>query len=194
MNFSRKEIRDIVISTLVLAFAFSFPSISKMPEVFLVVGIAFLFHELIGHKFMAQRLGAAAEYRAWPTGLLLAILISIATFGKYTFAAPGAVVFSSIVRGRFAFTVHKLSTKDVGKIGLAGPVINIILGAVSLAGLFITGIGLLGSAAYINFFLALFNLLPIPPLDGEKVFSWNKWIWAAAIAIAAIGYFALLAL
>ena len=45
------------------------------------------------------------------------------------------------------------------------------------------------SAAMINFFLALFNLLPIPPLDGSKVFTWNIPIWVVTIAIAAIGVF-----
>ncbi len=37
--------------------------------------------------------------------------------------------------------------------------------------------GYLGS--YFNFFLALFNMLPIFVLDGAKVFRWNKLLWAA---------------
>jgi len=31
----------------------------------------------------------------------------------------------------------------------------------------------------INFYLALFNLLPVFVLDGAKVFAWNKAVWAA---------------
>jgi Zn-dependent protease len=38
----------------------------------------------------------------------------------------------------------------------------------------------------INFFLAAFNLLPIPPLDGSKVMSWSVPIWLITFAVAAI--------
>jgi Zn-dependent protease len=30
----------------------------------------------------------------------------------------------------------------------------------------------------VNFFLAGFNMLPIMPLDGAKVWRWNKLLWA----------------
>ncbi|TET00912.1 MAG: site-2 protease family protein, partial [Hadesarchaea archaeon] len=33
--------------------------------------------------------------------------------------------------------------------------------------------------ALINLWLAFFNLLPFPPLDGEKVFLWSPAAWAA---------------
>jgi len=186
MKFSNQELCDIALATLVLAFAFR--SYGGMLVALLTVGVSFLTHELFGHKWMAQRMGAQAEFRAWPLGLLLAVLGS---FVGFVFAAPGAVYFSPIVKGRFAFTVHRLSTKEVGMIGLAGPVINIVLGGLSLAALFYTGIDLFGAAAYINFFLAFFNLLPIAPLDGEKVFSWDWKIWLVAIAVSAAGYFLL---
>ncbi|MFO7773178.1 MAG: DUF951 family protein [Dehalococcoidia bacterium] len=36
--------------------------------------------------------------------------------------------------------------------------------------------------AYVNTWLALFNLIPFGPLDGAKIFRWNKGIWLAAAA------------
>ena len=41
----------------------------------------------------------------------------------------------------------------------------------------------------INFFLALFNLLPLGPLDGAKVFTWDPKVWVLMMGIAAIGVF-----
>jgi Zn-dependent protease len=36
--------------------------------------------------------------------------------------------------------------------------------------------------AAFNAWIALFNLIPIGILDGYKIFTWNKQIWAIAFA------------
>ena len=188
MKFSRTEIRDIIIATLVLAFAFGSVlggGIGGYEEAIAVVLIAFLPHELLGHKLVAQRMGAEAEFRMWPTGLLIALAGS---FIGFIFAAPGAVYFSPTARGNFAWTVHRFGKKEVGMIGLAGPAVNLVLGTVSAAAAFLTGIGLLTDVAMFSFFLAFFNLLPFGPLDGQKVMQWDWRIWAAAIGLSAVGY------
>jgi len=183
MKFSQTEVRDIIVSTAILAFAFG--GINGFPEALMVVGIAFLSHELLGHKLVAQRLGAEAEYRAWPTGLLIALAGSLVGF---VFAAPGAVYFSQTARGGFAWTVHRFSKKEVGMIGLAGPVVNIAIGIASFLLFSVTSISLLARLASISFFLAFFNLLPFGPLDGQKVMQWDRRIWATAIGLSAVGY------
>jgi Zn-dependent protease len=40
--------------------------------------------------------------------------------------------------------------------------------------------------AYINAWLAFFNLLPIPPLDGSKMIRTNPALWLPVIAVAAL--------
>ena len=183
MQFSQREIRDIAISTVVLAFAFG--GVDNFFLALFVVGVGFLAHELIGHKLFAQRLGAEAEYRMWPMGLLLAI---IGSFVGFVFAAPGAVYFSPVVRGKFAFTVHRFTDADVGKVALAGPAVNIALGFAFFALSFVWLPDIFNYAAYISFFMAFFNLIPFPPLDGSKVFKWSRLIWGFSIAVAAAGY------
>lgn len=60
-------------------------------------------------------------------------------------------------------------------VALAGPASNILLAVVFALGLrFIpmlneNAVGLIGFVVLINLVLALFNLVPIPPLDGSKV-------------------------
>lgn len=75
----------------------------------------------------------------------------------------------------------KEGRKDVALVALAGPLTNVLL-AVAAAGVFrlldalpilfpgIIGLILLTIVHY-NLLLAIFNLLPIPPLDGSKVFA-----------------------
>jgi Zn-dependent protease len=40
--------------------------------------------------------------------------------------------------------------------------------------------------AYLSLILAVFNLLPIPPLDGSKVVRWNIPIYLLVMAMAII--------
>jgi len=44
--------------------------------------------------------------------------------------------------------------------------------------------GILHIVAFVNGILAVFNLLPIPPLDGSKIFYWDKSIYVIAMALA----------
>lgn len=74
--------------------------------------------------------------------------------------------------------------KDMALVALAGPLTNIILAVIATILIKILGFlplqtsaltniifYFLDTIAVINLLLAIFNLLPIPPLDGSKVFS-----------------------
>ncbi|WP_298536789.1 site-2 protease family protein [uncultured Methanobrevibacter sp.] len=190
-RFTGKEIRDLIISFIVIALGFTilysngdYSHITLIfPIVMIGVGAGFIFHEL-GHKFVAMHYGYYAEYELWPTGLLIALASS---FFGFIFAAPGAVVIYS----------NGMEEKTNGIISIAGPIVNIILGLI-----FFLILGSLGNFVYtetgaivylicvlgtrINFFLAAFNLLPIPPLDGSKVMAWSVPVWLITFAIAAL--------
>lgn len=184
-TFSRREVQDILIALLSLAFVFSYPAVLSEPLFFLisvfVLGIAFMGHEL-SHKFIARRFGYRAEFQLWPAGILMALLFAVITDGGLVFAAPGAVVFSAV----WAF--QRANRHQVGRIGLAGPLFNLISFAV-LTGLFLLiPLNLFRFAAIVNAWLALFNLIPFGPLDGAKVLAWDWRIWLLSI-LAAIGGF-----
>lgn len=190
-RFTGKEIRDLIISFIVIALGFTilysngdYSHITLIfPVVMIGVGAGFIFHEL-GHKFVAMHYGYYAEYELWPTGLIIAL---VSSFFGFIFAAPGAVVIYS----------NGMEKKTNGIISIAGPIVNIILGLifflilVSLGDFAYTETGYLVAltcvlGTRINFFLAAFNLLPIPPLDGSKVMAWSVPVWLITFAIAAL--------
>jgi Zn-dependent protease len=189
---SPTELRDLSIAFVVLTLDFLFVILGGAgalvgfgpPAVVLeLVAVAaaaaltgFVAHEM-AHKFSAQRRGYWAEFRMSPVWLLLSLVIS-ATAG-FLFAAPGATVIGGMG-----------SRDDWGRTALAGPLTNIgfavvfygsavlLIDAGSYAAVWLLFL------AFINGWFATFNLIPIGPLDGRKVLSWNAGIWIGSIVVA----------
>jgi len=146
--------------------------IGFLPLSFLAIATAFFCHE-IAHKYTGQKFGYWSEFRMYPKGLLFALFLGIAA--GIVFAAPGAVQ----IFGR-------PNKEEMGKIAVAGPLTNLILGLL-FVGIWYSSDGIVASIsffiAYINVFLAFFNLIPLGPLDGAKIFRWKKELWGALIGI-----------
>jgi Zn-dependent protease len=189
-RFSRTELVHLGISLSILTVAFSFAYsplhqfdsgrfLNALPLALLGILTAFFVHEL-AHKFVAQKYGLWSEYRMFPLGLMLSLLF--AAFFGVVFAAPGAVMFRGGVR-----------PQEMGRIAAAGPLANIGIAAVALAlsipfpqmqaGSFSVG-NIILFVCFINALLAFFNLFPIGPLDGKKVFQWHGLVWAVLFVCA----------
>jgi len=194
-QFSKTEIIHLLISIGVLTIAFSFAltknnlidglflgefKFNKLPFgmmlSFLGVVTAFFVHEL-SHKFIAQKYGLWSEFRMYPRGLGLALLLGVCT--PFVLAAPGAVMFRGKVRNF-----------EMGQIAVAGPLANIAIAAITLPlYLFVfyetPPMGqIIGFVCLINSVLATFNLLPLGPLDGIKIIRWNVNVWIISLITA----------
>lgn len=177
---SRTEIRDLIKawSAISVAFGIALAGFSFSLQFLLVVaiaaitvGVGFLCHEM-AHKFVAQRYGCVAEFRAFD--MLLVLSIVTAFFG-FIFAAPGAVMISGHV-----------TRKENGLISVVGPWTNLVI-ALGFLGLnvLIPPLGLVwGYGFQINTWLALFNMIPFWIFDGQKVFAWSPAVWGLTVAAA----------
>ncbi|MHB1261815.1 MAG: M50 family metallopeptidase [Thermoplasmatota archaeon] len=199
--FSRTELLHLSVAAVALTFGFSLIYADRsaafggyMPVLtwdllliaFVGVGTGFVLHEL-AHKVLAQRYGHWAEFRAQFMGLGLTILIAAAT--RLLLAAPGAV----LIQGR-------VTPRENGLISLAGPATNFLVAGLAIGGYWIGlnssptwGVdvddfmpSLLIGVARINGVLALFNLVPLGPLDGRKVLRWNPVAYGFALALAIV--------
>jgi Zn-dependent protease len=182
VSFSEKELKDLLVAWLAISFAFANILAGSFSQIFaafiissLTVGIGFIFHEL-GHKVLAQKYGAWAEFRAFYQMLGLAVIFS---FFGFIFAAPGAVMISGRTIGR----------SRNGKISAMGPIMNFLL-AVAFMVIMIAAvpktilhtIGLYGFE--INTWLGLFNLIPFTLFDGKKILEWSKAVYFILVAVA----------
>ncbi|MFB6142420.1 MAG: metalloprotease [Halorientalis sp.] len=179
VSFSRRELLDLGAAWVALSVAFTLlvgggPGVFGRPQAvgwltlsLFTVGVGFLLHEL-AHKVTAVHFGKRAEFKADYGMLFVAVAAALAGF---FFAAPGAVYHAG----------HSTERQN-GLIALAGPVTNIALAALFVAPAlllpgFLGTVGVFGVG--INIFLAGFNMLPVGPLDGRTVWTWNKPVFLA---------------
>jgi len=199
VHFSRTEIVQLGVAILALSVAFTLAyirsdlfSFTRNPALFfaiifpaalLAVATGVGLHEIM-HKVVAERYGFWAEFRYNPRGLLFAIVLAAAI--GLIYGAPGATMISGAV-----------TREQNGRISAAGPASNLVICTVLFAAFWVvarTAPDMFGGlvfiyllqVAQINAVLAGFNLVPIMPLDGAKVFAWNKAAYAGLVA-AAVG-------
>jgi Zn-dependent protease len=146
-----------------------------------------ILHE-IAHGFVAERLGDPTarlmgrltlnpKSHIDPFMSILVPLLLIISGSPVIFGAAKPVPVDP-----FNFREPK---KDMALVSLAGPVTNLLIALVFalICHLLFPGLSfdvirsggiigfLLGTVVYINLLLAIFNLIPIPPLDGSKVLA-----------------------
>ena len=151
--------------------------------VFMLAGFymtAFLFHEF-GHRQVAIHFGLQTKFRLLTFGMLLTViglltgLFSLISNSPAlpSLALPGAVVVLGL---------DKINRKT-GLCKAAGPTINLIYGSILLVISFLIPSTLyplnyfFALAAYLNYMLGAFNMIPLGILDGQNIFKWNKNVY-----------------
>lgn len=161
-------------------------SVYSYYAVAIVVGM--VLHELM-HRNVARRYGLMSRYVVTPLGVIITLLTA---FLPFKIIAPGYTSVYSLglmgpARERRGFIVSVV----------AGPSTNLALSLVTLVAaiaLALAGQSLISQWLYgfswVNSYIALFNLLPIPPLDGSKIFRFSIVMWGvmfvASIALLAL--------
>jgi Zn-dependent protease len=116
----------------------------------------------------------------WPFGVGFVALLAIHEFGHWVAIRreglpAGLPVFIPFLGAAITLRQQPLDAWQEFKIAAAGPAFGTVASAAALAiGLFAASphaAGLYLSLAYIGFFLQLFNLIPVAPLDGGRILA-----------------------
>jgi Zn-dependent protease len=209
-QFSPGELGQIIVAWIVLSFGLTYTnfvglfngsggSLEYVLAGFIAAATGFIFHEM-GHKFVAIRHGYIAHFRLWTWGLLLTLFTVVATGGAFLFGAPGAVYIAPAASMGYYGYGSSWSSRPVNEahenmvISAAGPGINLAFALGFLATLLVlpSSSGFLNDVAVFGFTLNVglgsFNMLPVPPLDGSKIFR-NSIPIALLIALPLWGLF-----
>ncbi len=173
-TLSRREILAILISAIAFSLAYLLKDRLQVQGITILVfivmgGMATITHEL-SHRFLAHHWKGDSEFQLWEIGTLM-MLATAWLFGT-VFAKPSRTLIAS--------TDHLTSRQSV-LVTLAGPAANLAFALGSLLLLPLGGVlSLFGQAGFsMNLLCCVYDLIPVAPMDGKKLFHFHKAVWVA---------------
>ncbi len=187
-RFNEKELRGLLLTAFILALCLSFREwgygnqvniafgLRNLFNAFLITLLAILVH-VSAQKIYALDLGYQAEYEIWTFGLVLAFILALLTNGILFFIAVGGFYLHFLEGHRLGYFRYELNYFGMGMVAFMGPLANIILAMLFRYLSFISPSPLVSKAVLINIYFALFSMIPIPPLDGSKIFYASRYLY-----------------
>jgi Zn-dependent protease len=197
----RVELVDFIALSFVLAFIFSFNEWGVEQFDFIQgvrnLGISFVFAlaSIFVHNFFqrleAVRRGLVIEQRVWWWGVLFAVIVAFVSYGRVPLLIG---TFFLLSEGVSRLGRGEITLKDYGGVGLVGAIASIAFAVVIKL---LYNVGFFGNEVLVNkiflfnILFAFFSMLPIPPLDGSKVFLayplWYVFVFTTIVAYWIIG-------
>jgi Zn-dependent protease len=199
-RFTPSELRGFIISILVVAFIISFREWGRGAEIDIGFGLINFLNALLvtaltfivynsAHRITALVAGFKAEYKMWTFGLLAGLVFAFVSNGRIWILLPGGILYHHLAGHRIGWFRHELNYFAMGVLSLWGPIACIFLAIFfKIIGIF-TFNALIHKAVILNLALAVYAMLPIPPMPGSKVFYGSRMLFAfsfCAIVAAAI--------
>jgi parallel beta-helix repeat protein len=169
----RKNLPVSLIGAVILGGAFTFiNSFGLKIDIFitwtLISAIVVIVPKAIQY-IVAGKKGILAQYRLWWGGILIMLFTTV--IFRYVFGQP---VRTEIDRE------DECDKKNLATVMLAGPLVSILLSSIFLVLYLMKGtyasLGLMGLE--MSLLTAVVTFLPISPMEGERVYLWNKIVWA----------------
>jgi Zn-dependent protease len=188
--FSKEEWTAFCISVLSLAFIYNWDKwgirgfdlaygLKNYLIAIVFIAITVFVHHA-GQRILALQLGLRAEQRLWWYGFLIGLILVIVSNGNIKFLAATSTIAYMLPAHRLGAFRYGPNVGTIAKIVLAGPLLNIFFSALIKT---MEWAGMLSPSVseplfVLNLVYAGWNLLPIPPLDGSKIFYYSRLTYA----------------
>ena len=191
-KFTPSELKGLVISIIVVAFIISFndwgvgsvfdakAGLLNFFNAILIVALSFLVH-LSAQRVWALATGYRHEFQMWGIGLGVALVLSFITNGRAWLIIPGGFIVHHLAGHRLGWFRYGINYWAIGLIAFVGPLASIAFAAVfkSISG-FVSN-SLIQKMIIFNVLYAVFSMLPVPPLDGSKIYFGGRMLYAFAL-------------
>ncbi len=193
-RFSLDELKSIIIMIIVAAFIVSFKGwgdqifdftigIKNFFKALLIMTAIILTH-LSCQRIAALHAGFRAEHKLWWFGIILGLILVLVSNGNFWFLGFSGLFIHHLAVHRLGYFRYGTNTLAFSMASIAGPLSVIILGTfVKTIDLYITGNIIFINHELIHEFFVLswvyaaYNLLPIPPLDGSRIFFQSRLMY-----------------
>ncbi len=192
-GFNSDEIKGIIIATFIIAFILSFREwgINKFDWIYglknlfnsaIIVALALLVRVSV-EKIEALRRGYRLEWKMSFYGLLIGLILVFISNGLLFLLIPGGIVVYMIKRLRLGKLWYGLNRFEVALVALTGLLANVVLAILFKALMFVSASSLLHKAMVINVLLAVFSMLPIPPLEGFRIWIGSRLLYLFSLGL-----------
>lgn len=198
-RFTPHELRSLVISIVAIAFIISFKDwgtakfdfgmgMFNLFNAVLIVALSVIVHDF-GQRIFGLASGYRVEFRMWSFGLIIALIAAFISNGNLWLIVPGGFMLHLIAGHRLGWFRYGINYVGQALVALAGPLFTLMLIILLKVLYAFFPNPLIQKAIIFNVVYAITSLLPIPPLDGSKIYFGSRMIYAfslPAIAVATI--------
>ena len=185
-RFSKEEIMACIISVFALAFIVSFKEWGYGDKFEFYTGIYNLFKaviivsivlglQIIITKIQALNWGFRAEFKIWWYGILVGIMLAFLTKGSFWFLASGGIFFHHLATHRLGWFRYGVNMMETAVCCMLGSLSSLVVAIFFKILLYISpGSLFFEKGVIVAAFLALYSMIPLPPLNGSRMFFWSR--------------------
>lgn len=190
-KFTPHELRGLLIAIFIVAFIISFKDwgtttfdfrtgLKNLFNAVLIVALSILIHDM-GQRLWGLAIGFRIEYKMWTFGLIIALVIAFVSNGSLWLIAPAGFMLHHLAGHRLGFFRYGINYFGQAMVALAGPLFTLMLVILLKVLSAFSPNPLLQKAVMFNVVYAITSLLPIPPLDGSKIYFGSRMLYAFAL-------------
>ncbi len=196
-KFTQSELRGLIIAILIIAFVFSYDDwgpgntfvlsigIYNFFNAILIVALSILVHDA-GQRIWALAIGYRLEFKMWSFGLGTAIVAALLTKGSLPLVIPAGFMLHHLAGHRLGFFRYGINYFGQAMVALAGPLSTLMLIILLKVLSVFSPNPLIQKAIIFNVIYSITCLIPIPPLDGSKIYFGSRMLYAFALPAIAV--------